>query len=295
MESRKNGPFRYSPINRRPKLSWPGGAQVALWVVPNIEIFYLDEPLPSDTADRTVRALPMVREWSQRAYGNRVGIFRIMEVLAKHGIRATAALNSDVCEIHPEIIEDAVRLQWEFMGHGRTNSQYLTDAGVGDERKAISDCLDTIAKATGKRPTGWLGPGLQESWDTLSHLVAERCDYVADWVADDQPFNMEVAGGSIVSIPYSYNANDGPVIRHAKQSPLEFERILRDTFDVLYSEGAQSGRVMAVCVHPFVMGQAHRIAALDRALAYITGHDKVWKATGSEIVSCFRKQMKCGS
>jgi peptidoglycan/xylan/chitin deacetylase (PgdA/CDA1 family) len=284
MDPRKHGPFAYSPINRRPKLRWPGDARVALWVIPNLEVFYLDEPLPSDTHDRKSPTVPMVREWSQRAYGNRVGVFRIMDVLSRHGIRATAALNSDLCEIHPQIIEDAQGLGWEFMGHGRTNSQYLTDASRESEARSIQECLATIERATGVRPKGWLGPGLQESWDSLGHLIDAGCSYVADWVADDQPFTMEVERGQIVSIPYSYNANDGPVIRHARQSPLEFERVVRDTFDVLYREGAESGRVMAVCVHPYVMGQSHRIAALDRALAYICSHDGVWKATGDEIV-----------
>ena len=145
--------------------------------------------------------------------------------------------------------------------------------------------LDRIAKASGKRPVGWLGSGLQETWNTLDYLVEEGCTYVADWVNDDQPYTMRVDGRTIVSVPYSYELNDASAIVRSKCTPGEFERMIRDQFDVLYEEGATSGRVMAIALHPFVMGQPHRIGALKRALEYIDKFDGVWKTTGSEIAS----------
>ena len=126
MQPSDYGPFPYSPINRRPILKWPNGARVALWVIPNIEFFSLNRPHPGHPWEKASGDAPTVRAWGQRDYGNRIGIFRIMDVLTKHGIRATATVNSDICDHHPQIIEDAVKLGWEFMGHNKTNSERLT-------------------------------------------------------------------------------------------------------------------------------------------------------------------------
>jgi peptidoglycan/xylan/chitin deacetylase (PgdA/CDA1 family) len=232
----------------------------------------------------------MVRHWAQRDYGNRVGVFRLMELLTAHGIRSTVALNSAVCDHHPQLVEDCVNLGWEMMGHNRTNTERLTEVPAGEERALIRESLDRIARATGRRPVGWLGSGLQETWNTLDHLAAEGCLYVADWVNDDQPYFLEAGGRRLVSVPYSYELNDLAAIVRSKSTPGEFERMIRDQFDVLWREGARSGRVMAICLHPFIMGQPHRIGALERALAYIDRFDGVWKATGEEIARHFISQ-----
>ena len=283
------GPFPFSPINRRPKYSLPGGARVALWVVTNIEFFALDKPMPGESNERPkgTDPTPMVRHWAQRDYGNRVGVFRLMDTLSAHGIRSTVALNSDVCDHHPQIIEDCVKLGWEMMGHCRANTERLTEVPLNEERGVIRHSLDRIGRATGKRPVGWLGAGLQETWNTLDHLADEGCIYVADWVNDDQPYMMDVGGKPLVSIPYSYELNDTSAIVRSKYTPGEFERMIRDQFDVLYREGAESGRVMAICLHPYITGQPHRIMALKRALEYIDRHPGVWKATGEEIARHF--------
>jgi peptidoglycan/xylan/chitin deacetylase (PgdA/CDA1 family) len=285
------GPFPYSTINRRPRLELPDGARVALWVVTNIEFFALDKPMPGDSNERpkATDPTPMVRHWAQRDYGNRVGVFRLMELFTAHGIRSTVALNSAVCDHHPQLVEDCVNLGWEMMGHNRTNTERLNEVPLDQERAVIRETLDRIAKATGKRPLGWLSAGLQETWNTIDHLAAEGCLYVADWVNDDQPYLMDAGGKKLVSVPYSYELNDMAAIVRSKYTPGEFERMIRDQFDVLWREGAESGRVMAICLHPFLMGQPHRIGALESALSYIDKFDGVWKATGEEIARHYLK------
>lgn len=279
MRPQRYGPFPYTPIGRRPRLEWPGGARVALWVVPNIEVFPLDEPVPGGTGKPHD-----VINWAARDYGARVGVFRVMEVMERHGVRGTAALNSEVCDDYPQIVEDARALGWEFMGHNESNARYLHLMEPEEERAAVMRSFDRIEAATGRRPRGWLSSGLQESWRTLENLIDAGARYVADWINDDQPYPMEVGGRRIVSIPYSTEINDLPqMLRHGRSSE-EFARMARRQFDTLYREGAESGRVMAICLHPFVIGVPHRIHALDEALAHICGHDGVWLATGSEIV-----------
>ena len=137
MEPRDYGPFPYVPINQRPKLEWPGGARLAVWIVPNIEFFPLSIGIPGSPYDSRVPAAPTVRAWAQRDYGNRVGIWRIMEVLQKRGIRACANLNSDICDHHPQIVKAAVELGWEILGHNETNSRWLNHMEPEEERESL--------------------------------------------------------------------------------------------------------------------------------------------------------------
>jgi peptidoglycan/xylan/chitin deacetylase (PgdA/CDA1 family) len=280
MKPSRRGPFPYSPIIDRPKLAWPGGARVALWVIPNIEFFPLDEPVPPGGP----ATVPDVPNWAVRDYGARIGVFRLMEVLARHQVRGTVTLNSEVCEAYPRIIEECKKLDWEFMGHNQSNSRLLNEIPADEERGVILDVFDTIEKSTGARPRGWLGSALKETWNTLDYLLDAGCEYVADWVNDDQPYPMDVEGRQLVSIPYSLEINDLPAFHRYFRSTDEFEAMICRQFDTLYADGAVTGRVMAICLHPFVIGMPHRISCLDRALEYICGHDHVWCATGSEIV-----------
>lgn len=284
MEPKHYGPFRYTPINRRPKLTWPGGARLAIWVIPNIEVFALDERMPVGFGK-----IPDVYTWSIRDYGARVGVYRIMDVLEKYGIRATVALNSNVCDTYPEIMEDTIKLHWEFMGHNKTNTVRLNEIPLEQERQLIQETLRVIEHTTGKKPVGWLGSGLQETWNTLDYLVDEGVIYVGDWINDDQPYRMDIGGKQMVSIPYSGEINDLPAFEHRHYTSDEFELMMRRQFDTLYREGAVSGRVMGIALHPYVIGMPHRIWALDSALAYISKHEGVWFATGSEIIEQFLK------
>jgi peptidoglycan/xylan/chitin deacetylase (PgdA/CDA1 family) len=279
MKPKPYGPFPYTAVIDRPKLTWPDGARLALWVIPNIEFFPLDEKVFFGGGFE-----PDVLAWSQRDYGARVGIFRIMEVLDRYKIRATVALNSDVCDFYPRIIEEAVKRDWEFMGHNQSNSRPLHQVPPETEGKVIGDTFDRIEQATGARPKGWLSGGLIETWNTLDHLIDAGCEYICDWVNDDQPYLMDVDGRRLVSVPYSSETNDFGAFLRWGMTPGEFDQLIRRQFDTLYREGAESGRVMAISVHPFLIGYPHRIGALDAALEYILGHDGVWLPTGSEIM-----------
>ena len=292
MKPQSYGPFPYSPIISRPRLEWPNGAHVALWIIPNIEYFSLEER-PGGYGPGKV---PDVVMWSERDYGNRVGVFRIMETLDRYGIRGTVALNSNLCAEHPAIMQEGEKRKWEWMGHNESNTRRLNDAAPGDEVQIIRNTLNTIAQHTGKRPVGWLSSGLQETWDTLDHLAAENVEYVGDWCNDDQPYAMDLADGrSIIAMPYTQQLNDKSSIEKRYNTADEFRKMICDQFDVLYREGAKSGRVMAIALHPYLIGVPHRIGALDAALKYICKHKKVWKATGSEIARHYAAQAKDGA
>src|SRR2546428_5440975 len=165
------------------------------------------------------------------------------------------------------------------MGHNQSNARLLHLMAPDEERRVVLATFSRIETATGARPKGWLSSGLQESWHTLDYLLDAGASYVADWVNDDQPYVMNVGSKSLCSIPYSTELNDLPQILRAGRSSDEFELMIRRQFDTLYREGADSGRVMAICLHPFVIGVPHPIGALHGALAYIPRHQAGLRAT----------------
>jgi peptidoglycan/xylan/chitin deacetylase (PgdA/CDA1 family) len=280
--------FAYSAIVDRPRLSWPNGARVALWVIPNIEHFLFDRPSTPITL-ATINLRPDVLNYSWRDYGVRVGIWRMMEIMERYGVKGTVALNSDVCKHYPRIIEGGNQLGWEWMGHGETNSTLFNSQSEDEEKALIADILKTIETTTGKRPRGWLSPALSESTRTLDILAANGVEYVGNWVNDDQPYKMRVKSGTMYSIPYSAEINDIPAFLDLKQSPEAFGQMMKDQFDVLYEDGAKTGRVMSICLHPFLIGQPHRSKYFDDALKHITSRQEVWVTTGAEIIDWYRK------
>lgn len=284
------GPFDYVPIKNRPKLNWPGGARLAVWVVTNVEFFPLTHGLSGHPFEAKGVA-PTVRPWAQRDYGNRVGIWRMMDVFDNLGIRATATMNAAICDHHPQIVEAAVAQDWEIAGHCETNTVRLPNVEADEELAIIRRATERLTESTGSRPRGWLGAAMAETWNTLDHLIDEGYEYVADWTNDDQPLMMDVDGRRLVSLPYSYELNDSPFFYYRNGTIDEFEQLVRRQFDVLYDEGTESGRMMAIGLHPFIIGVPHRIRGLESALSYIREHDDVWFATGDEIARHFRSQL----
>jgi peptidoglycan/xylan/chitin deacetylase (PgdA/CDA1 family) len=231
--------------------------------------------------------LPDVQAYSLRDYGSRVGVFRMMDVFDKHGIRASVLLNAEVCDRHPKIIEEGKKRNWEWLGHGLTNNSVLSSYPPEKQGEVIREVKDRIAAAVGKAPKGWLGPGLDETFDTPDHLAAAGFEYLCDWSHDDQPVPMRVRSGRMITLPYSQGINDFPVFVQGNHTPQEYFQMVCDQFDTLYAEGAKSGRVMAIPLHPFITGLPFRIKYLDKALEYIVAHDDVWRATGWEIAEWY--------
>lgn len=279
--------YVYSPVIKRKNLKWPNGARVALWVCPNIEYFHIDKPITTGISGPPSPHLPDVHAYSLRDYGSRIGVFRLMDVLDKHGIRASVMLNADVCERYPIILEEGKKRNWEWLGHGVTNNLRMIDYPPEEERNIIRQVKETITAAVGTPPKGWLGPGLAETFNTPDHLAAEGFEYLCDWCCDDQPFPMRVSHGRMIGIPYEQGVNDILVLSRWQHTPEEYLRMVRDQFDILYKEGAESGRVMCLPLHPFIIGLPFRIKYLDEALQYICSHQGVWRATGWEIADWY--------
>ena len=278
--------YDYSPIVRRPRLELPKGARLAFWVGLNVEHYEIDKPATSIFGG-TAMLQPDPLNYGWRDYGPRVGIWRMMDVLDKYGMRASVLLNADICRYYPQIIEEGNKRRWAWLAHGKNNSIFEAGMSLDEERTYLTDVVRTIQQGTGQQPKGWLGPALSETFNTPEILAELGLTYLLDWCNDDQPFPLKVKAGRMISVPYSIEMNDISLFVGKSLAGADFAQEVMDQFDVLYEEGAHSGRVMCLALHPFVVNQPFRHKHLDRALEYIAGYDDVWLATSDEIAEWY--------
>jgi len=271
--------YDYSPLPSRPRQTWPDGKRVAFYVGLNIEHFLPGKPSTS-IWPLDLDPDPLNHGW--REYGARVGIWRTIDILDRHGVRASALLNSDVAEHTPQIVKAGVERDWAWLAHGRTNSVLHTGYEANEERRVLTDITDTIETSTGKRPKGWMGPALTETHNTPQLLSELGYQYVLDWTNDDQPYRLNVPG--MLSVPYTVELNDLGVFLRGLSGP-DFLQMVKDQYDVLRDDSADTGRVMALALHPFVIGQPFRAKYLDLALRYIAAQPDVWMTTSDEIAA----------
>lgn len=280
--------YDYWPYFRRPKIVWPGGARVAFWVAPNIEFYELDPPA-NPQRKPWPRPYPDILPYSHRDYGNRVGHWRLMEAMDKYNVRGSISLSVALCDHHPEIIAACKEREWEFFSHGIYNTRYSYGMSEDQERAIIEDSLDTVMKATGQHLAGWLAPALTHTERTMDLLAEYGLQYTCDLYQDDQPQPIKVKRGRLISMPYSLEVNDTICYTSYCMTPRHYGEVLRQHFDQLYQEGADSGTVMCIPLHAFLVGQPHRMKALEEVLDYITSHEGVWVTTAQEIAAHYNK------
>ena len=279
--------YDYWPYIDRPKIVWPNGAKLAFWVAPNIEFYEIDPP-ENPNRKPWPRINPSVTAYSIRDYGNRVGHMRQMALLDKYKIRGSISLSTAICEHHPEIVEMCLERDWEFFSHGIYNTRYTYGLSEDQEREMILDAFSTIEKHTGKPPAGYLAPALSHSEHTLDLFAEIGGLYTCDLFHDDQPTPVQVRSAKkFVSIPYSLEMNDTIAFVVNKIEPRHYGKIIRENFDRLYQEGAESGTVMCIPTHNYQISCPHRMRAFEETLEYITGHPDVWVTTGREIAEYY--------
>jgi hypothetical protein len=282
----------YSAIVDRPKLQLPSNGRMLVWLIVNVEHWSIERAMP-----RTVLSPPMgqpllpdVPNWAWHEYGMRVGFWRIYDALNQRGIVPTMATNGVVCETYPRIVESALHKGWEIMGHGFVQGPMHK---LENQQEAIQATVDTIKRFSGKAPVGWESPGLTENDHTLDCLSQSGIEYVADWVLDDQPVWLDAQPKPMLSVPYTVELNDIPMM--LLQQNRSEEMLLRgiDQFERLWQESETIPRVMAISVHPYVTGVAHRIGYFEKLLDHIQSRAGVVIQTGEQISNWYRKQVPC--
>ena len=224
--------------------------------------------------------------YAQRDYGNRVGLWRLFDLTDEFNIRCTVSLSMTVIQHYPAILEAMEKRNWELMSHGIYNTRYHWNFTPEEERAAMLESREIHRRLTGREQKGWFSPAITNTMNTFDLAAECGYDYTADLYHDDQPFPLNVKSGRLVSVPYSVDNND--VILHRRgEETADFVRQIKDHFDTVYEEGAEQGRVMCIALHPYWVGQPHRIRVFRQALEYIMSHSGVWVTTGGDIADWF--------
>jgi len=282
--------YDYWPYRDRPKIVWPGGKKLAFWIAPNIEYYEFDPPV-NPSRPGWPKPAPDVVGYSQRDWGNRIGHWRLMELLDKYGMRGSISLSVGLIDHHPEIIEACVARHWEFFSHGIYNTRYSYQMTEAQERAVLEDSIQSVLQATGQRIRGYLAPALTHTERTLELIAEYDFWYSCDSFQDDQPQPLKTRSGKLMSMPYSLEVNDVITYSVFGMSPTRYADVLKRQFDQLLEEGEKSGTVMCIPLHAYLVSQPNRIRAFEEALKHIAGHaDDVWITTAVEIAAFYREQ-----
>jgi peptidoglycan/xylan/chitin deacetylase (PgdA/CDA1 family) len=286
---KSHGRYDYSPIRGRVRYVWPGGLGLAVYIAVNLEHFSFGEGLGAELAPGGPH--PDVLNYAWRDYGNRVGAWRLLDLLDELQLPTSALINAAIYEGAPGLA-DAFRARGdEFVGHGRTNSERQGVLDEAAEAALIAEATQTIARHEGAAPKGWLGPWISQSRTTPDLLLEAGYEYLLDWCMDDQPIFMRTRGGRILALPYPQEINDIPMVVGRKIEGPAFARMIIDHFDEMLAQSLGEPLVMGIALHPYIVGQPHRLRHLRGALAHIAAHrDRIWLTRAGDIAAYVRAQ-----
>ncbi len=277
----------FSAIVDRPPLHLPGGARVAVVLVVNVEEWAFDQPpvRPINPPPSGTSRVPDVQNFSWFEYGLRVGFWRMLSAMNRLEIKATMSLNASLLESYPRVVEAGIESGWEILGHSYIQRPLPVE---DDERAVIRRSLDAIEAKTGRRPIGWMGPAMAETFDTPDILAEEGIQYVMDWMNDDQPYPMKVKQGALLAIPYTVELNDVPIyiVQHHR-APELYERAL-EHLETLLHDKPETARVMPIGVHPYIVGQPHRFPYYVKMLEHLKSTPGVRFMTGGEVFDWYK-------
>lgn len=284
---RSHGRFRYSAIVDRPAFDWPDGKRLAFYIAMNFEHFAYGEGLGISYSPGIPH--PNTYNWAWREYGNRVGIWRLIELFDELGLPASLLLNSEVYDHCPEVVAAFRKRGAEAVGHGRTNSEHQNDLDEAGETRLIHEATEAILRHEAKPPRGWLSPGVNPSSVTPDILEEAGYTYILDWgPMDDQPVWMQTRKGHLLVVPYPQEVNDIPMICLHHGTAAGFADMMVDQFDEMLRQSKGQPLVYGIGLHAFIAGQPFRIRHLRRALEHICSHrDRVWLTTSGEIARHF--------
>jgi peptidoglycan/xylan/chitin deacetylase (PgdA/CDA1 family) len=292
--------YDWSPLPSRPRLAWPDGQHVALCILVALDAAAVDppsDPLFARMAQPPAGTpYPDLNDFLTFEYGLRTGLFRLMRVLDKYAVRASVALDAAVAEHYPFVVQQCRARGWEFVARGLLANYPLGNRlGPADTREYVRRTLHALERGTGLRPRGWFGLDYLETSDTPAALAELGIDYVLDWPNDEQPYPMHVPRGALVSLPTLLELDDAYAQEHRKLTVWRWEQAVTDAFDTLLEEGATSGRLLTLTLHPWVSGQPFRVKSLERVLEHMLGQtNAVWQAPAGEIAAWYARHPQAG-
>ena len=270
----------------REPLPFYKGKPLMVHVVVNVEYWPFDQPMPRSIipAPHGITPIPDVLDFAWVQYGLVAGMPRLIKLLSDRGLKASAFMNAACADVYASCAERMLRAGWEFVGHGYVQRSLQKEE---NEEEVIERSLERLRRLTGKRPRGWLGPGLNETFDTPDILKKHGIDWLADWFVDDLPCWMKTKYGPMIAMPYTVELNDVPMYAIENQSSDELYRRVEVTLKVLEEEVKTHARVMTLALHPHIIGVPHRVYYLAKALDDLMARDDTVFVTGSEIADWF--------
>ncbi len=284
---KSHGRSLYSAITRRPDFSWPEGRRLAVYIGFNVEHFEFGSGLGAALGPRTPE--PDVLNYSWRDYGNRVGVWRCLELFDALKLPVGALINTALYDYCPEVVEAFAKRGDELIGHGHTNSERQGEMKREDEKALLEYCRERIRKESGAAPSGWLSPWISESLATPDLLAETGYRYMLNWCHDDQPTLFNAASGKLWSIPYPQELNDIPMIVARQMDARDFADMIVDNFDEMLGQSTAQPLVMGIALHPYIVGQPYRLRHLRRALSHVVAGKGVWFTTPGRICEAVSK------
>lgn len=286
--------YDWSDLFTRKPIQWPGGARIALSVVTHLQHFPLDMPAkPFKAPGALSMPYPDFRYFTNRDYGNRIGVFRVLRLLAEKGLRTSFAINGIIATRYPAVIRAVVDGGHEVVAHGLDMGK-VHHSGLEPEAEdaIIAEALRLLRATSGQKVEGWLSPGRAQGFNTPDLLVKNGVTWSLDWANDDLPYEMRTKEGTLLAMPQAYETDDQVVANEYFHSEPDWVQQVKDRFDVLYRESAEyGGRVMSLPLHSWVSGMPYRVEYLREVLDYILSHDGVWCAPVGEIAAAARAQV----
>lgn len=283
----------YSPIENRPPLKFPEGVRLVIWPVLALEEWDMGRPMARMVISPP-QGQPMQPDhpnWSWHEYGMRVGFWRLRKMMQSLGVSPTVTLNARVCETYPQVVTACLDSGWELNAHGYDQ---VPMHKAEDQRGVIMKSMDVIEKFSGRRPRGWFGPGLTQTFDTLDYLSEAGVEYIGDWVLDDEPVTLKTTHKPVVALPYNFEIHD-IVLMALQHHPSDMMYIrARDQFDWLYAEAVERPKILAIACHPYLSGMPHRIGHVQRTFQELLAHDGVVDWNGEQILDWYLGQRQQG-
>ncbi len=286
--------YEWSMLTDRPRVQWPQGKTLAVWVNVSLEHFPLNPAgKPVKLPGSMTMPYPDLRHYTLRDYGNRVGIYRFLRAFRQLGVQASFAVNAELAVRYPALMAALAEHGGEVLGHSwNMDTPHAGGLAEADEAALIERSLTTLRAATGQAVKGWLSPGKLQSPQTPELLHAHGVEYFADWVNDELPYSFQTTRGPLWALPLTTEIEDRFVVMDNQHSEESWAEQVKDACDLLLAESReQGGRLLAISLHPWVMGQPHRMKHLEAALAYVLAQPGVWNAQPGEVLAEFAAQL----
>jgi allantoinase len=280
----------FRTLTEAPRFAWPDDARIAFTVTLVLDYWELNPPAYANPDPRIVSPLgaffPDWLTWSQREYGARVGIFRVLDVLDRFGVTPSVALGAAAAKRYPELVDELVRRNACFMAHGTCATRRITSRMTEEQERAfIAEGRAAVQAAAGAAPLGWCGQDFNESARTPALLAEAGFSYTTDWASDDRPFLL---GAHLVALPPQPEWNDLECMWLRRVPPSVWADNIAEAFGFLHDEG---GGCFNLTLHPWIAGQAHRIRWLREALSRVLGRGAIWRTTTDEVARMAREQL----